>query len=97
MVYTPFDNDDDNTYRPDLWGETPLYAPTPGYYLDRESIPSVCPSPSPEGILNEISSPLHQPQSSEAGLQPVVEQEDGETWDGQSINCIHYQSSGGPL
>ncbi|OQE62923.1 hypothetical protein PENNAL_c0256G06018 [Penicillium nalgiovense] len=90
MTYTPFDTDDD-THRPDLWGRTPLYAPTPGYYLDRESIPSVCPSPSPDEILNERSSPLHQPQTREVGFLPVVEHEDGGTWDGQSTNCIHYQ------
>lgn len=90
MTYTPFDDDYD-TNQPDLRGRTPLYAPTPGYYLDRESIPSVCPSPSPEEILNEHPSPLHQPLSDEAGFLPVIDQEDGGTWDGQSVNCIHYQ------
>jgi hypothetical protein len=90
MTYIPFDNDDDS-YRPDPWGQTPLYAPTPGYYLDRESIPSVCLSPIPEEILNERSSPLHQSQSNGVSVLPVVEQDDGGTWDGQPTNCIHYQ------
>lgn len=75
MTYTPFDDDYD-TNQPDLRGRTPLYAPTLGYYLDRESIPSVCPSPSPEEILNERPSPLHQPLSDEAGFLPVIDQED---------------------
>ena len=90
MTYTPFDNDDD-THRPDLSVRAPLYAPTPGYYLDRESIPSVCPSPSPEEILNERSFPLYQPQTSGVGFLLVVEYENGGTWDGQSANCIQYQ------
>jgi hypothetical protein len=68
-----------------------LYAPYPGYYLDRESIPSVCPSPSPDELLNELPSPLHQPQTSEVDFLPVVEHKDGGTWDGQSANCVHYQ------
>jgi hypothetical protein len=33
MTYIPFDDDDNDTYRPDLWGRTSLYAPTPSYYL----------------------------------------------------------------
>lgn len=71
-------------------GSDSFVRPTPGY-LDRESIPSVCPSRSSEEILDERPFPLHQPRSSEVGFLPVVEQEDGGIWDGQSTNSIHYQ------
>jgi hypothetical protein len=68
----------------------PLPLP-PDYYLDREPIPSVCPSPSPEEIVNERSSPLHQPLTSEVGLLPVVECEDGRNVGWTSCKLYQYQ------
>jgi hypothetical protein len=70
MTYIPLDNDDDSC-RPDLWGQTPLYAPSPGYYLDFESAPPVYESPSPEETLNECSSPLHLSQPNGVSFLPV--------------------------
>ncbi|CAI7609528.1 unnamed protein product [Penicillium viridicatum] len=90
MTYIPLDNDDDSC-RPDLWGQTPLYAPTPGYYFDRESVPSVCESPNPEETLNKCSYPLHLSQPNGSSILPVVEQDNGGTWNRQPTNCIHYQ------
>lgn len=86
MTYTPF-GDDDDTHRP-IYGVRLFCTPHPrllGPWIH------VCPSRSSEEILDERPSPLHQPRSSEVGFLPVVEQEDGGIWDGQSTNSIHYQ------
>ncbi|EPS32153.1 hypothetical protein PDE_07113 [Penicillium oxalicum 114-2] len=94
MTYTPFNDANDDAYRPELpnqWERTPSYAPTPGY-PDREWTPSViCPSPDPEDIVDECSPSLHQHSSDQQGFDPVVERADRSAWDKQSPDRIHYQ------
>ena len=94
MTHTPFNDDDDDAYRPELpnlWERTPSYAPTPGY-PDRERTPSViCPSPDSADIVGECSPSLHQHLSDQQSFGPVVERADGSAWDEQSPDCIHYQ------
>lgn len=71
---------------PYVWEKTPSYAPTPGF-LDREYTPSIiCPLPDPDDINNERSSSLHEyPSDQQVGGR------DGNAWDEQSSDCIHYQ------
>jgi hypothetical protein len=94
MTYTPFNDDDNDAYRPELpdqWERTPSYAPTPGY-PDREWTPSViCRSPDPEDIVGQCSPSLHQYPSDQQGFDPVDERAEGSAWDEQSPDRIHYQ------
>lgn len=94
MTYTPFNDDDNDAYRPELpdqWERTPSYAPTPGY-PERQWTPSVISrSPDPEDIVGQCSPSLHQHPFDQQGFDPVVERADGGAWDEQSPDRIHYQ------
>lgn len=89
MAYTAFDNDDVYQPRlPDLWDQTPSYAPTPG----REWTPSVmCSSPDPERIVSERSSPPQQTQSGQLGFMREEELVGGGTHEERRLIYIHYQ------
>lgn len=86
LTNTPFHDDCNHYEMPYVWEKTPSYAPTPGF-LDREYTPSIiCPLPDPDDINDERSSSLHEyPSDQQVGGR------DGNAWDEQSSDCIHYQ------
>lgn len=69
------------------WEQTPLHAPTPGYF-DRERTPSVY-CPSPNRTYGERSTPLPQPEPSQLGFLDEAECNRG-TYNEDSLTSINY-------
>ncbi|BAE62811.1 unnamed protein product [Aspergillus oryzae RIB40] len=87
MTFSPYYDDDASQLQPpDPWIQTPSYAPTPGDF-GRDRTPSVF-CPSPEHVLDEPYTPLHQSQPNHLGF--FQEPEERTTRQHRGKPCIHY-------